>query len=346
MSEETELKLRLPVEQAQTSNRLNRRDALRPVKAVRVAFDSSLSPRDAAHRIVDSCLAHLQANEAGVIASDDPEFVHQMRVAIRRLRSALRVFRGIIGKDFLDDVTPGLRWLGRMLGEARDWDVFHGETLPPLVTAYGDKAVARHISDAVKQHRDRARTAMREALESGRYARVIFGVWRWIAEVDTAPPVAEPPVTLMDFASRAVRRRHKRVLDQARRLGSLSELERHGLRLATKQLRYAVEFFSPLFPAASVMHYLRQLEKIQSTLGAANDAANALRMIAAVETPTAFAAFSRGWFLGRAENHLERSCAVFARLRRAPQLWDDKPFRGLAAGCGSGSVATRSRKSS
>ena len=316
MSKETELKPRLRVEQAET---------LKPGKAVHVALDNSLVPREAAHRIVASCLAHLQANEAGVIASDDPEFVHQMRVANRRLRSALRVFRGVIGKDLHDSLTPGLRWHGRMLGEVRDWDVFHHETLPPLATAYGDEAVARHLTGAAKQHCDHARAAMREALASSRYASVILAISRWVSVADTAPPVADSPVTLMDFASHTVCRRHARLLNAARRLVKLSELERHRLRLGAKHLRYAVEFFAPLFPAASVAVYLRHLERIQSALGAANDATNALRMIAAVETPTAFDTFSRGWFLGRVGNHLARSREAFDKLRRAPRFGDDKP---------------------
>ena len=314
-----------PTNKAQAGYRLYRRDALKPGKAIQVALDRSLVPREAARRIVASCLAHLQANEAGTIASDDPEFVHQMRVANRRLRSALRVFRGIIGKNIFDDVTPGLRWLGRMLGETRDWDVFHGETLPPLATAYGDEVVARHVIGAAKLHRQQARATMREALASHRYANLILGISRWSVLGDNAPPVAEPMVTLVEFATGEVRRRHKRVLDKARRLATLSELERHRLRLSAKQLRYAVEFISPLFPASGVADYLRNLEKIQSTLGMANDAANALRMIATVETPPAFAAFSRGWFLGRVGNHLARSRMVFDRLRRAPRFWDDKP---------------------
>jgi CHAD domain-containing protein len=168
---------------------------------------------------------------------------------------------------------------------------------------------------------------MREALASARYANVILGVSRWIAVANTAQPVAEPTVTLTDFTSRTVRWRHKGVLDKARRLVTLSESERHRLRLAAKQLRYAMEFFAPFFPAASVADYLRHLEKIQSTLGAANDAANAMRMLAAVATPAEFAAFSRGWFLGRAGNHLELSRAVFARLRQVPRFWDAKPDR-------------------
>lgn len=313
-----------PTNKAQHGYRLHRGDALKPSKAVPVELDHSLTPREAARRIVSSCLAHLLANEAGLSASDDPEFVHQMRVANRRLRSALRVFRGIIGKDVLDHVVSDLRWLGGVLGEARDWDVFLGETLPPLATAFGDEEVARHALGAAQEQCKRARAAMLASLASSRHAGVILGIARWSVLAEPVPPDPATPVTLREFAARVVRRRHMRVLDQAGRLVTLSDTERHRLRLDVKQLRYAVEFIAPLFPAGEVDDYLRNLGNVQSTLGAANDATNALHMIATLATPEAFGVFARGWFLGRADDHIERSRAVFDRLRRVPRFWKDQ----------------------
>jgi inorganic triphosphatase YgiF len=90
------------VSKAERGYRLVTRTAPGPVKAKPAALDTSLSVTEAFVRIFQSCVAHLQANEEGVLREDDPEFIHQMRVALRRARSALRVFSTALPPDDAD----------------------------------------------------------------------------------------------------------------------------------------------------------------------------------------------------------------------------------------------------
>jgi inorganic triphosphatase YgiF len=314
-----------PVNKAETGYRLFRRQAVRPAKAGATGLEKPLTPQEAARRIVASCLAHLQANETGAVASTDPEFVHQMRVANRRLRSALRAFPDAIGPDFLARVAPDLKWLGTTLGHARDWDVLVTGTLPPLAAAFGDAAACAGVAKEAARHRRVARAAMREALTSIRFARLMLALSRWCALGEAAPLAPGAPDTLVDFASRVVRRRHGRLAASGAQLAGLAPEERHQLRLDAKRLRYTVEFFAPLFNDKRVGDYVERLEAIQDTLGAANDAVNAQGMFASLAAPEVFLSFSRGWFLGRAGDGIARSAELFAALAQARRFWKRKP---------------------
>jgi triphosphatase len=90
-----------------------------------------------------ACLTHLQSNEHGLCESDNPEFVHQARVAIRRLRSAIRVWKPSLPQEFVASFDPLWQALARQLGETRNWDVFLAETLPSILLAFpeGDEII-------------------------------------------------------------------------------------------------------------------------------------------------------------------------------------------------------------
>ena len=111
---------------------------------------------------------------------------------------------------------------------------------------------------------------MREALASLRFARLSLALSRWTALAEAAPLAAGASASLIQFASRAVRRRHARLLETGAHLAELAPEQRHQLRLDAKRLRYTVEFVAPLFNSDRVDDYLGQLESMQETLGAAD----------------------------------------------------------------------------
>lgn len=296
-----------------------------PRKAGAVALDPGMSPAQAARAIAREALDQLQANEAGVRAGGDPEFLHQFRVALRRLRSALSVFRAALEPEALA-VREELRWLAALTGPARDWDVFAAATLPALLEAFGDTRTAALMR---RRARARARAAgdrLREALVSARYARLLLALARWLAT--PAAPLAAPrdgesappgPAPLALFARRVVRRRHRRLLADARRLSALTPEERHALRLDAKRLRYALEGLASLFRRKAVAAHLEALSEIQDDLGRANDAAVAARLLAELAPPPAFAQFARGWLAAQAHasaSGLERHAARLESVRR------------------------------
>ena len=151
----------------------------KPVHAVHEPIANAPDAREAARRIVAACLAHAQANESGVLDAHDIEFVHQLRVAFRRLRSALRLFRQALqtGEDaaFAED----LRWAAGVLGRCRDWDVFVTETLPGLVAAQGDVAAGRALLARARARQREARRAAREAQAAPPYGGNHIQQARW-----------------------------------------------------------------------------------------------------------------------------------------------------------------------
>lgn len=298
------------VTKAQRGYRLASGTAEGPAKARAVDLDPAGDAASAARAVIAAALEQLQANEAGVVASVDPEYLHQMRVALRRLRSALRVFRDAIDPAFAGHLRAELQWIARATGAARDWDVLATQTLPAILHAWGPSPAARSVRARVAARRKAAREPLREALASPRYVRLVLALARWLAQ-----PAAEPAQTgkLADLAARTVSKRHKRLVAGALRLSALTPAERHRLRLEAKRLRYALEGFETLFRRRRFDDYRELLAEIQDDLGRANDAAVAARLMAELEAPAGFTQFARGWLAAQThssvallERHAER----------------------------------------
>ena len=303
--------------------RLAGRARLHPARALPVELDAALSPGAAARALVKVGLDQLQANEEGVLRDTDAEFVHQARVALRRMRSALRMFRDAVGVERAQSWLDELSEVTRALGDARDWDVFAAESLPPIVAAYGDAALARKLSRRASLRRRRDRAAAREAIRSPRYARVILALSRWIAQRDdeAGAASAEP---LAGFASRLVRKRHKRLIAGLEALPGLGAEDRHRVRIDAKRLRYVVEGLASIFSKRGEQRYARRLADLQDALGRANDAATGARILAEIDPPEAFAAFARGWLAARMQPDPALLAALGARLSASPRFWRRK----------------------
>lgn len=285
------------VTKAQRGYRLALGEAPAPERAQPVKLDAAMTPAVAARAIAAAALAQLQANEAGVRAGDDPEYLHQFRVALRRLRSALAVFRAVAGTD-ADRLREELRWIAALTGPARDWDVLESTTLPGLLEARGEAKAGRALRTRAAARRRVANAELRAAIESPRYTRLLLDIARWLAE--PASQAGEDGSSLAHFAQSLVRKRHKRLLADARRLCASTPAERHALRLDAKRLRYALEGLATLFPRKRVQAHLDALSDIQDDLGRANDAAVAARLLQELRPPAGLADFASGWFAAQA----------------------------------------------
>jgi inorganic triphosphatase YgiF len=301
------------VTKAQRGYRLARGEAPAPAKARDVVLEPGMAPARAARALAGATLEQIQANEAGVLAREDPEYLHQLRVGFRRLRSALKVFRR--WAEVPEEMHAELRWISGLTAPARDWDVLATATLPSMLAAYGEERTSRSVRARVGTRRKAAHAALAEALGSPRYARLMLALARWLSE---PPPVPDPSAgTLVAFASKVVARRHRRLLADAQRLSSLTDEERHALRLDAKRLRYALDGMASLFRPKRVEAHLAALGEIQDDLGRANDAAVAQRLLSELSPPPGFVQFARGWFAAEAhaaaaglERHAQRLAAV------------------------------------
>jgi inorganic triphosphatase YgiF len=307
-----------------------------PVKASAPTLDPSLPPAVALRAIVFACVAQLQANEAGVLAGTDIEYLHQARVAMRRLRSALTVFRPGFPRAAFTDVVAELRWLDGTLGPARDWDVFTTATLPRIVHAFRQHAAMAGLTGLGQDLRAEAHARAAQALRSPRYAvlllRLIGVFYRapWLALPDEAAATART-LPLAQFASTVLARRHRKVAKTGRRLvkddarHESDHAQLHQLRIEIKKLRYAAEFFAQLY-ARKAKPYTSALAGLQALLGGLNDASTVERLCDQLRQHGADAealGLVRGWAAATAQAHLEQLPAAWKQLRDATPFWEE-----------------------
>jgi inorganic triphosphatase YgiF len=248
-----------------------------PVKAGEVAIDPTDTPLAAFRLIALDCLSHLQLNHAGAVCRDDAEYVHQMRVATRRLRAALRMFRPVLPAGFEEQLLPPMRELMRALGQARDLDVLMAEIVSPVAAALPDEPRLTDLASAVTNRLYTARTAIRHTLRHPGYGRLLLTAGNLLQRA----PFVEPPgsgaeaPSLLQFADRRLHRLLKKIHELAAAARPESPPSLHELRIGIKRLRYAIEFFGPMLPGKSGTAAVKRLASLQDELGQLNDLASA-----------------------------------------------------------------------
>lgn len=303
-----------------------------PVKAGVCAIVPAMKVDEAFSAIASAALVHLEANEPGMLAGSDSEYLHQMRVALRRLRSAFRVFAPVLPQASMTALVADLRWLARALGPARDWNVFMRETLPPVVKAFaGHAGLEEFAGTCTREEREATRKA-RRAVASARYQRMLLRLGAWLAKQawrEGAEPAAleRLDATVGEFAIAVLEKRYAVVRKRGRRLERQSAAQLHRLRIAIKKLRYATDFFGALFPHAEVHRTLARLGRLQDILGAMNDAATAgqLARQALGEQPEKAAAEAYGivlgWGRGRAATLRAELVDAWHAYRECGRCW-------------------------
>ncbi|MEW6119610.1 MAG: CHAD domain-containing protein [Pseudomonadota bacterium] len=294
--------LPLDISKAERGVRLARGQCCAPVKSVPAVLDAAMSVEDSFAAICQSCLAQFQANLPGVLDSDDIEYVHQARVALRRLRAALRLYRRVCVLP--PELMGGLRALAAALGPARDWDVLCEETLPAIAPHCADTGGWQAGMARLEAHRAGLRAAMRAGIAAAHPGAWLLGCQRWLltrgwrAAPETQRFVQLSP--LADWAARALRRGDRAVLREATRFAELTPPERHALRILIKRQRYALEFFQALYPGRAHARYLARLRTAQDGLGAANDARVAADLLRSPDIELgAMGPFVLGWLAAR-----------------------------------------------
>lgn len=255
-----------------------------PVKSATVELDDGMGVEDAFAAICQACLAQFQANLPGVFESSDIEYVHQARVALRRLRAALRLFRRVCVLP--EALMDGLRALAEALGPTRDWDVLLDETLPGIAPHYGDAAAWAAGMAVLEARRTEVREGMRAALAAAQPGAWLLAMQRWLLQHGWRIGASEAQrftqlAPLDAWARQALQRGHRRIVRGARVFAELQPAERHALRIAIKRQRYAAEFFQTLAGGKRAARYLAALRDAQDSLGRANDAHIARGLLAA-----------------------------------------------------------------
>ncbi len=234
--------------------------------------------------ILGACWSHAIANTAAALDGRDPEGVHQMRVGLRRLRSALSLFKKALDNGQTDWVTGEAKWVLSWLGPARDWDVLITEKLHSVRLGFPDDPSLLSLEKTAKRHRSRAYSDLRKKIASERFQtfRKRFPDWLeahgWKSQTGPNSPLLRRPA--VKLASKLLNRRHKKAVKLGEDFASLSVPDRHRVRIELKKLRYACEFFRSLYENKRVPLYLDALKQMQDDLGHLNDVAVAENLLA------------------------------------------------------------------
>ena len=302
-----------------------------PYKWSRPAIAESATPGESFALLFGAALRQIGINARGVLTSRDLEFLHQMRVGLRRLQSALRAYRGLVKRS---DAKPLARELHRIvppLGAARDWDVFCDWLASEAKTAGREAVAVRALLVRARRRRAAARRGARDTIASWRFQRFLLRALRWLLEAPWSRKAAARNAPLYEFGGRSLERLHHKAVKDAYGLDWRDATQRHALRIKVKRLRYASGFFAGSFPRASVRSYLKHLQALQDILGELNDVAVARRLVRELAQPGAGANYVRRALAARERAliaSLEPAWTAFGK--RAP-FWHRAPQEAVRA---------------
>ena len=225
--------------------------------------------------VLANCMDHWLANHAAVLDGSDTEGVHQMRVALRRMRSALTIFRDVLPLDDFEWLKREASTLNNGLGDARDWDVFDDELLQPVIRARPEDTNLQVLQEAVTEERRLAYERARSTLRSQAYLGFILELSVWLESRGWRRDnkAADLNRGVVKLADGMLRKRHKQSLKLGRNFATLPDEALHRLRISLKKLRYATEFFACLYRENHTRPYLTSLRQLQDDLGFLNDVA-------------------------------------------------------------------------
>lgn len=306
---------------------------LEPVTAKPLALKPSMTVEAVLQDVGRECLRHLLRNEADAVRGD-PEAFHQMRVAVRRLRSMLSALRPMLPADHYQRIQEELKWLMASLGPVRDWDVFATDLLASVKSTFPDDVDLSGLAEAAKVQRRVRFDVARETLISGRYAGSMLRLKRWFeirgwreqpASKHSAPLFAP----IIDIAPELIERRWRQVRKRTRHFVRLSTQGRHEARIGLKKLRYLAEFLGSLFEADDLKAFMKRLKPLQEGLGHVNDVSRARRLVKEIGChltgPTneigQEAGLVLGWHMHGIAIREQELVKLVRRLKRTDRFW-------------------------
>ncbi|MGC2047041.1 MAG: CHAD domain-containing protein [Gallionella sp.] len=294
-----------------------------PVKSAVVRISRKDTLAEIQQSLIWSCLQHFQGNLRGAMAGDDAEYLHQMRVALRRLRVVLRMTEKLHADEQLSALNREVAALCVALGRIREWDVFIAQTLQPMCARMADHAGLQALLAVSIRQRDACHAAMHGEQQARELQRLIlrFAIWMhgqyWQQQLQAMPRAH-------DFATSRLRKLSKRFDRSAQHLDTLNAPHLHALRILAKKLRYTSEFFSGLYDGKKARSFLAALSEVQDVLGQINDIAVNHRLLDELTVHPDLSAHREAVVLvtGWIAHELSRQ---FALLRKALQRFAEQP---------------------
>jgi CHAD domain-containing protein len=306
-----------------------------PTKAAPLDLAPGLTAWQGFVVIARQCLQHLRANEDCSRLGEDPEGVHQLRVGMRRLRAAFSLFGGVLPEEQRLHFVSELRWAQQSFGPARDWDVFIGETLKPLMERLPDDDSIASLMEAAERARGEAYELVAATLDERRYTRLQLQLDLWLESdsdrigaaiegVNEPGPWNRP---IDEVAREVLALRHRKMRKLAKRFEELEDEQRHQLRINAKKARYAAEFFRGLFPRKVAQNYARRLAEMQDCLGSMNDAVVGRRLVEELIAAGAELGHAHdlltGWHAARIAGDMPRAARISRKVAKLDPFWEE-----------------------
>ena len=309
----------LPVRPALASLASEVLDKRCPIQAAPVQRGQDVST---ALSIIVAGLATEMLRWPGQMSGASMEPVHQMRVATRRLRSALSVFRLAAPCPEVETLRTSLHTCAGTLGAARDWDVFLDGTGARLAGAFPDERRVAALLRAGARQRLAAYVALRAYLDSPDFRVTMVGLAAFSA---VRPWPTATPEPIEEFAAAALEKRARQVRKAGRKIETLPVEALHELRKDCKRLRYSAEFFANLFPPRPTRRYIRRLAALQEELGRLNDGAAVPALLA--QLGRAERGYAGGLVEGFSAAHAaplrDGISAAWNRFKKADPFWTE-----------------------
>ena len=286
---------------------------LAPRNAMEVALSPAQIAEHAARDVLRECLDQIATNVVVVRKLDNPEGPHQLRIGLRRLRSAFSACASVLKSPEMTRLSEEARWLGQEVGRLRDLDVVANDIVRREAETHADEPGLSALADALARQARGLRGRLRKLLPEARVQAFLIDLARfvetrgWLVALDHGQ-TERLAASVVELAGKALNKRSKKVSKCARGLEALTIEQRHELRKELKTLRYAAEFFSPLYPVKRVQPFLKHLKKLQAVFGDLNDAATVRSMLTGAEAPGAgdpTAQRAIGWVIGASQARAE-----------------------------------------
>jgi triphosphatase len=302
-----------------------------PVKSVVPALARTDTLPDVLKTLIWSCLQHFQSNLSGAMGSDDAEYLHQMRVALRRLRVVLRMVEKVLPDEQLAILSKDISALGVALGRVREWDVFIAQTVEPMCKRMAGHAGLQALRAVCVRQRATCYAALRSETQARELQHLLLRLAIWMNDTYWQQAAwqqqAEPVLTAQDFAIRRLTKLAKRFAVAGQQLNTADAARLHALRILAKKLRYSAEFFSAWYDKQKARSYLDSLSEVQDVLGQINDIAVAHRLLDGLAADAAFAAhqesvvLAKGWIAHDLSGQLTALRKSMQNFNKQPVFW-------------------------
>src|SRR5215468_583730 len=295
-----------------------------PERARPASVSHKDSSRKALSSMLDSAVRQVLVNRRAVLETDDPEASHQLRIGLRRLRSALRALRPVADRSSLHAFERSARDMGRSVGLLRDADVLISGIHAPVEGAATDKTGFAELHEALVRNREARRDEVRQVLGGPQWVKLQLYLTLWPRLLEEIDGLNKP---ITKHARKVLAKAWKKPGKLGRHLERLNSAQRHEMRKALKKLRYQAEFMAPLFDKREGERFIHQLKALQDVFGYINDVRLAPRLIEiqrerqAGSDAARAASYTVGHHDAEAAHIWRRAGKAWRKLECSPQFW-------------------------